>query len=267
MGETAIELLMGATTTVGPEWGWHSPQTDAVHRLYMPAGGQAWVAMGDRWHVLRDRGLVLLPGQNPLALGCPKRFTVHWFHFRARGPRLDRQIAALGEAVRWNETTARRWRIVAHRAGEAIRGEDEALRLRVEGMILTLVGDALARRPRARAADNADPAVERLRPAVEAMDQRYRPNPPLRALARHAGLSIPHFRRLFRQVYDITPHAYMERKRLAEARRLLIETAMPIQEVAEATGHGSVYTFSRVFRARHGMSPRAYRRQGRGHQP
>ena len=75
-----------------------------------------------------------------------------------------------------------------------------------------------------------------------------------------ACLSQNHLLRTFRQVYGETPHQFLIRLRLAEAKRLLAHTEMPVTEVCLAIGFESLGSFSTLFRTRFGVSPAEYRR-------
>jgi len=82
----------------------------------------------------------------------------------------------------------------------------------------------------------------------------------LSACAQHAGLSVHHFLRLFREVHGITPHRYLSSRRICMARRLLEETTMSISEIALEAGFGSASDFGRMFRQETGISASKYRR-------
>jgi transcriptional regulator GlxA family with amidase domain len=79
-------------------------------------------------------------------------------------------------------------------------------------------------------------------------------------LAAIANLSRCHFAHAFKQSLGCTPHRYVMSQRLERARQLLGESALPIAEIALATGFADQSHLSRSFRASFGMSPRAYRR-------
>ena len=79
-------------------------------------------------------------------------------------------------------------------------------------------------------------------------------------LAQSAGMSQSYFRKRFAQVYGIAPVRYILLLRIAQGRKLLAETRMPVSAVAEACGFSDVYYFSRVFAKHTGFSPTAYRR-------
>lgn len=82
-------------------------------------------------------------------------------------------------------------------------------------------------------------------------------------LAAWAGLSPSRLHAVFQARLGLTPMAYVRRLRLAEARRLLAATDMPVAEVAAATGFASPFHFSRLFRAEARTSPSGYRSQMR----
>ncbi len=78
-------------------------------------------------------------------------------------------------------------------------------------------------------------------------------------LAKMASYSPSHFIRAFGAAYGETPHAYLIRKRLEYARRLLRTSPLAISEVALASGFESRCTFSRLFRERYGTTAGAMR--------
>jgi len=77
-------------------------------------------------------------------------------------------------------------------------------------------------------------------------------------LASWAGLSVPHFSRLFRRWSGKSPAAYVRQARIDHAKRLLRDPARSIQQVAYETGFRNPYHFSRVFRAVDGLCPSDY---------
>ncbi|MFJ8589273.1 GlxA family transcriptional regulator [Streptomyces sp. NPDC093595] len=83
------------------------------------------------------------------------------------------------------------------------------------------------------------------------------------ALAARVSLSPRHFSRLFAKRTGATPASYVETARLEAARRLLEESDLPLPEVAEASGLGSVKTLHRSFQRRLGTTPAEYRRRFR----
>lgn len=78
-------------------------------------------------------------------------------------------------------------------------------------------------------------------------------------LAQVAGLSAFHFARMFRHETGISPHRFVTVRRIAHARKLLGETALPLSDVASACGFSSQAHFTTAFNRETGLTPRAYR--------
>lgn len=80
-------------------------------------------------------------------------------------------------------------------------------------------------------------------------------------IARQIGTSPRALESHFRSRLNTTPQAHYLTLRLTEALRLVTDTDMPLLDVALATGFTSGSSFARAFRAAHGNSARALRRQ------
>lgn len=84
--------------------------------------------------------------------------------------------------------------------------------------------------------------------------------PPVAALARQAGLSEKHFRRLFEQTYGATPGRFLAQVRLRRAKELLARGAS-VTEACVGVGFSSVGSFSSKFIRETGRSPRSFQRE------
>ena len=77
------------------------------------------------------------------------------------------------------------------------------------------------------------------------------------------GVTQRKMERVFRRQSGLTPVAYYLSLRLEKARELLVQTEMPVMEVALACGFSSPENFSRRYRLHHGYAPREHRLVGR----
>lgn len=82
-------------------------------------------------------------------------------------------------------------------------------------------------------------------------------------IAAAAGLNPQYAMAQFRKVVHTTMGDYLTRCRLAEARRLLVTTELPIARVALASGFGSASRFYSVFTSACGAPPAVFRRTHR----
>lgn len=102
----------------------------------------------------------------------------------------------------------------------------------------------------------ADARLARLWEAVEADLGRNWDNA---ALARRAGISEEHLRRLSRQGYGESPMRHLATLRMHRACVLLRRGESTIADVADQLGFSSVYSFSAAFRKWSGVPPGAFR--------
>lgn len=86
----------------------------------------------------------------------------------------------------------------------------------------------------------------------------------LRELALLIGVSVRQLSRAIKITQGVSLHRWVAERRLAEARRLLIETDLPLDDVSRRTAFGSVAAFSAAFRAVVGQTPAEFRRLGLG---
>jgi transcriptional regulator GlxA family with amidase domain len=82
-------------------------------------------------------------------------------------------------------------------------------------------------------------------------------------LARHAGVSPRTFARRFREETGTTPLQWLLGRRVLEARRLLEETDLSVEEVAGQVGFGTAASLREHFRRATATTPTAYRRSFR----
>lgn len=78
-------------------------------------------------------------------------------------------------------------------------------------------------------------------------------------LARFAHLSERACQRRFRECLNLTPMQYLAEARLTRAAELLREGRLTVTEVGIRCGFQSPGYFARLFHARYGLSPRAWR--------
>ncbi len=79
-------------------------------------------------------------------------------------------------------------------------------------------------------------------------------------VARHIGISVRHLTRVFRSHTGESFYQYLISLRIERACMLLRNTPpLSVQEIGERVGYPDVHHFSRIFRARVGVSPAKYR--------
>jgi AraC family transcriptional regulator, regulatory protein of adaptative response / DNA-3-methyladenine glycosylase II len=84
----------------------------------------------------------------------------------------------------------------------------------------------------------------------------------LPALAARLGVTDRHLRRIFQAAHGVSPRDHVATQRLLLAKQLLSDTALPVTQVALASGFGSLRRFNAAFAERYRLSPSALRRGG-----
>lgn len=90
------------------------------------------------------------------------------------------------------------------------------------------------------------------------IDENYHDDIDLDIISKQAFLSRFHFHRLFRQVYNKTPHQYLTSRRISKAKDLLASNKA-VTEVCNEVGFESIGSFSVLFKKEIGFAPQYYR--------
>lgn len=103
------------------------------------------------------------------------------------------------------------------------------------------------------------PEPESIRIMKQYMKENFYKNLTLDMIADTAFLSASYASRLFKKEQDISIMEFLLQIRMTEARRLLKETDLSIEEISERTGYSDSGYFTKVFRKSEGKTPSQYR--------
>jgi len=106
--------------------------------------------------------------------------------------------------------------------------------------------------------EHSDEAISN---AQEWLHQNFHRTFPLEAPARRVGMSLRNFVRRFKHATGDSPLAYLQKLRIAAAKRLLEGDHRTMQEIGDAVGYQDVAFFRQLFERHTGVSPSAYRRR------
>ena len=79
-------------------------------------------------------------------------------------------------------------------------------------------------------------------------------------LADVAHMSLRHFIRIFKHIYNDTPTNFILKLRLEKARDLLEDGTYNVYEISNICGFSHSNYFSKIFRKAYGVTPRDYRK-------
>lgn len=93
---------------------------------------------------------------------------------------------------------------------------------------------------------------------MEISNELYRPLDTVK-LAERIHLSVPSLRRIVSQYTGFPLNEYIHRLKVAEAKKLLLNTDMQVKDISKALCYTDVFYFSRVFKKYVGVAPNHYR--------
>jgi len=91
--------------------------------------------------------------------------------------------------------------------------------------------------------------------AASLIEDRALSDEGLEAVAARLGITDRHLRRSFGAEFGVSPVEFAQTQRLLLAKRLLTDTALPVTEVAFASGFGSLRRFNALFKQRYRLQP------------
>lgn len=100
---------------------------------------------------------------------------------------------------------------------------------------------------------------KRLNAAREHIADSFHAQLNLSELAQCSYMSPYHFLRVFKDTYGETPHEFLIRLRVEQAKKMLITENYSVSEVCEKVGYTSLGSFSSLFLKQVGMAPTSYR--------
>ena len=105
--------------------------------------------------------------------------------------------------------------------------------------------------------DHSDEAISS---AQEWLHQNFQQTFQLEAAARRVGMSLRNFIRRFKQATGDSPLIYLQKLRIAAAKRLLEGDHRTVQEISDSVGYQDAAFFRALFQRHAGVSPSSYRR-------
>lgn len=115
----------------------------------------------------------------------------------------------------------------------------------------------------ARRVANGGRNTQLLAASLQLLHSSYHEDLRVATLARAENLSVSRYNAVFRSQLGMPPTEYLTKIRMSTACELLTSTDLPVKEIAAMVGYADAHFFSRMFRSRLGVSPKAYRDVGK----
>jgi AraC-like DNA-binding protein len=259
-----VDFLAGGLFKHTPAWN-KSGNFAQCYKLYLPVSGEAVVKTAAGQRVMKPGHFYFVPGYHLRQQSC-KKMMAYWVHFACESFYLHHCLSRIHSAHSWPVQRLQWAEPVFKRIGEIFQNPETAhsrlrqdppltLVCRLEAILMYMVADLLELPVDEALLSETEMDLERLKPAINFMDNHFLLNPSLSEVAKQAHLAPNYFHQLFKKSSGLTPFAYMERRRLDRARRLLFNDKLSIKEVAAQCGYDNQLYFSRVFRRYFQLAP------------
>ncbi len=260
--------------------GQHHPnrRSIGVFDMLFVTRGTLYIAEEDRkWEVQSGNVLILRPDRHHYAASaCTEETHFYWLHFQPAEPWEETAEPSLAAAARQsNPFIPERFSISLPRYCELSNGPDIYSRLR-DLLALSRQSSASARwkeqllfQHLLLELDNEHnphhiSSVHRIaEKAASYLRQNYRSAITYPALGEALHFHPTYISRCMKQVFGCTPLEYLVYYRLEQAKRMLMNTDMPIGRIAEEVGFENSSYFTRCFHRIERMTPRQFRKQFR----
>ncbi len=93
------------------------------------------------------------------------------------------------------------------------------------------------------------------------------PNLSLESVSSHIGINATYLSRTFKSILGQNFLYYVNNQRITNAKKLLMSSDLPIQEIGTLVGYTNMTTFFRVFKKYTDTTPRVFRQDNRGEAP
>ena len=256
-------------------WSSFTPEQDAYTFWYRPRAerGHTWLTVPelglDHHHVSRNHLLISPPalpvhGEQEEAEGTVANFSFDARFFESLAAQMG--LSELISKRPWHHFFAIYQRIEAlcrllmEETEEQCPNGPLYFEPLARALALKVLGTVRDQRGRAWRAVSVPPGI---RHAVQHLETDFADEVSLGELATMAQMSRSHFALMFREFTGYTPHQYLLLVRLNHARKLIAQgnSALPLAEIAAASGFCDQAHLSRHFRRVFGTTPAAFRLQ------
>ena len=98
----------------------------------------------------------------------------------------------------------------------------------------------------------------RLAPAIDYIANNFTQSIKNEELASLCNMSTVYFRKLFCEVYEVSPINYIHKLRIKKAKEMLQSDYSNVTDIALFLGYNNIYEFSKAFKKHTGVSPTRY---------
>src|ERR1700722_10862761 len=234
--------------------------------LIVCMSGQGWFEIDGRRKPLRRNQALLVPRDKPHAYGASQRdpWTIQWVHFTGEDAAYYLTLLRGGFTLNIHPDLTPKIDQLFGEVYEALASGFSQQNIICAAQIVRHILGTLFFNNKAFSPNTKAARFRNLENVLRFMKKNINTTLTISEMAEQAGLSPPHFSRLFSQQAGVPPMEYFIHMKIQRACRFLTLTPLSIKEISSRLGYSDQYYFSRIFHKVMGIPPAAYRRNQSG---
>lgn len=267
-------LMTGGHYLCTPEWSRLATESDKCFKFYAPLRGNARLLIDGKWRSLEAGNIYFISGFKLERHECDNELDVYWVHFVPQSLHMRYAMDRLDAFYCWDKAEVPFTYDSLEAIPQLFNNPDtdaptlradhpDSETCRVQAVLLYFLSDLLKKTADDGELTRYETALIRLESSISFMNANYRESPSLEEIAQKSNMAPNYFHRVFKKIFHVTPLNYMTRRRMDEARQLLLTTPLSIKEIASHTGYNNEFYFSRTFKKHIHMSPAQFRKMAR----
>ena len=263
-------FLTGGAYHGGKEWTMDSTASDRCFKIYYFKQGESIIHSCDETFNLLPGNLYFINGYSIVRQECPNSMSVDWFHFQLESLYLEKILKSASCVISFDVKNLLPFIHIFEKLESFFHHwnterEERIATLEIHSLIQYIIARVIDERNIDISGD--DHNFGRLLPALDFINNNYHSAITLGMMAELCHYSPNYFNRLFSRTFDITPLNYIQKRRMEEAKRLLVYSDMRIKEIAIEAGYEDAAYFSRLFSRLYAVSPGRFRLKNRRELP
>lgn len=220
-------------------------------------GGISYID-GRPYPIRKGQMLLAKPGMQRCTKGA---YSCVAMHFYCRDVSLEEKLDSLPHTLMpFNPARAEELLKNAYKT----QGNEESRSLRLEGLLLQILAEYMdASQVTGDSPGEYSGYADGVYRTVEYMRKNYAEHITSELLAKQMFISTNFYQKVFKQIMGVPPAQFLRDIRVAEACRLLANTDLSIQEIAEKCGFNCASYFIYVIRKQLEITPLEYRKRNR----
>ncbi len=229
---------------------------EVYYRLHLPVSGKFRVVYPGGSCLVEPGNLYLMPSILPLKLEGIEPYTHCWIHFVSKQLQTIPMLGYPQSTPLENPGILRKKFEDVYRTMKTCDSFADAVMIKntVTELLVPFLEKISGHLP-----DSVHSLSEFMK-VVDYIDLQLKRNIEIAELSALLGMSRAEFSASFRKVFGVPPKQYISIRRLFHAKLLLMESSLPIKEIAAQCGYRDEFFFHRIFKKYTGIPPAKYRK-------